>query len=128
MDLKRKAVTHLVPLLFLYSCCQKILLSHTFLAIVAPLLRQFGLWNRLLQFIFGVFALIEAIVFGPFSSEGERCDIYGHTGEIIHMGSSEACLWTSLVDYIFECGFAFFRLVFSKRSAFPFFINFFICR
>lgn len=60
--------------------------------------------------------LIEAIVFGPFSSEGERCDIYGHTGEIIHMGSSEACLWTSLVDYIFECGLAFFRLVFSKHG------------
>ena len=32
--------------------------------------------------------------------------------EIIHKDSLEACLWTRLVDYLYECGLAFFRLVF----------------
>ena len=43
--------------------------------------------------------------------------------EIIHKDSLEACLWTRLVDYLYECGLAFFRLVFhGAERVFLFFL------
>ena len=36
--------------------------------------------------------------------------------EIMQKDSLEACLWTRLVDYLYECGLAFLRLVFHKAQ------------
>lgn len=46
--------------------------------------------------------------------------------EIIHKDSLEACLWTRLVDYLYECGLAFLRLVFHKAQRVFLLINYII--
>lgn len=46
--------------------------------------------------------------------------------EIIHKDSSEACLWTMLVDYLYECGLAFLRLVFHRAQRVFLLINYII--
>lgn len=40
----------------------------------------------------------------------------GHTEEIIQKDSSEACLWTMLLDYLYECGLHSFALFSIERS------------